>query len=345
MKQGSAVHKVLEEQVHTTVPVKITKKEDSWGLRIWNVIQGLQTLRETGMTRELEIWGTVDGLVVNGIVDELSYDCPDRELERSAEQASTANLPSEGQATITDFLSPSGTLEGNGAAILSDFRSKTQKAERKVYITDVKTRGIKALPQRSTFRPTLLQLMVYHRLLSELAAGQVGAEPIFERFDLDLDTSFTDEFIAQIGSLDERLDNASQLTAGEASSPPSTQDSLTVLLQHNSLRSLWALMLRDFAETFPRGARSLGKVLKTEYRDPVHGEIMGVKTFLYDDRTVTGYLADEMRWWRGERAPQGVCIEEAFKCGSCEFSDECSWRKNKIEDAVLKTRERKRSSI
>ena len=340
MKQGSAVHKVLEEQVHTTVPVKITKKEDSWGLRIWNVIQGLQTLRETGMTRELEIWGTVDGLVVNGVIDELSFICPDRELEHLAQKASTADLTAQGQATITDFLGPSGTLEGNGSNILNGLRSKSQKTEEKVYLTDVKTRGVKKLPQGSTFRPTLLQLMLYHRLLSDLATGQVDPTLIFDRFNLDLDTSFTDEFVAQIGSLNEGLNQTSQ-----SSSEPSTQDSLMLLLEHNSLRLLWSLMLAEFATTFPQGARSLGRVLKTEYRDPVHGEIMGVKTFLYDDKTVNDYLTDELRWWRGERAPQGVCIEEAFKCGSCEFAEECSWRKNKIEDAVLKMRERKRSSV
>ena len=71
----------MEEQVHTTVPVDVQTKEDTWGLKIWNVIQGLRTLRVTGMTRELEIWGVVDGQIINGIIDELSYTCTDPELE------------------------------------------------------------------------------------------------------------------------------------------------------------------------------------------------------------------------------------------------------------------------
>src|SRR6187402_1522359 len=86
MKEGTRVHRVLEEQVHTMVKIDITTREDAWGLRIWNVIQGLRTLRDTGQTRELEIWGTVDGLVVNGVIDELSYICPDTELEESLEK-------------------------------------------------------------------------------------------------------------------------------------------------------------------------------------------------------------------------------------------------------------------
>ncbi|KAK3076315.1 hypothetical protein LTS18_013342, partial [Coniosporium uncinatum] len=81
MRQGSRVHKVLEEQVHQVVPIQVTTIEDGWGLRIWNTIQGLRTLRSTGMTREMEIWGVLHGQVITGIIDELSYTCPDPELE------------------------------------------------------------------------------------------------------------------------------------------------------------------------------------------------------------------------------------------------------------------------
>jgi len=85
MRQGSRVHKVLEEQVHQVVPIQVKTKEDGWGLRIWNTIQGLRTLRSTGITRELEIWGVLHGQVVTGILDELSYTCPDPELEAHVE--------------------------------------------------------------------------------------------------------------------------------------------------------------------------------------------------------------------------------------------------------------------
>lgn len=84
MKKGSTIHKTLEDEVHTTVPVEITTKEDAMALRIWNIIQGLRSLREFGMTRELEIWGLVDGELVNGVIDQLSYECPDPELEATA---------------------------------------------------------------------------------------------------------------------------------------------------------------------------------------------------------------------------------------------------------------------
>ena len=343
MVRGTAVHKVLEDQVHTTVKVDSVDwiKEDSLGLRLWNIIQGLRTLRETGMTRELEVWGLVDGLLVNGIIDELSTHCRDEKLQAQSDASSNVPPLPEGQATITAFLGGK-TPEPGGS-----YGTRKQKPAAKIiYITDVKTRSVKSLPRGPTFRPTLLQLMVYRRLLSDLATNKVDPIIVFDRYEMNGDVSFSDTFVTQIGSLNENFDTASQQMAQSSSTPESfSQDSLSVLLEHNSLRSLWSLMLLEFGETFPQGSKSIGKVLAAEYRDSDQGEVIGQKTILYDEKSLDEYLASKMRWWKGERAPEGVCVEEAYKCGSCDFAEDCSWRKNKIEDAVLKMRERKRSQI
>ena len=347
MKQGSAVHKVLEDQVHETVAVDIKSKEEAWGLRIWNVIQGLKTLRDTGMTRELEIWGVLDGLVVNGVIDELSFICPEPELEEAEENRKTARkMPAADQMTITNFLGAS-TLESNGTSVLNKLRSSLPEKTSKVYITDVKTRGTKSIPNASSFRPTSMQLMLYHRILSDLATNKINADVIFDRYELNADVSFSDGFIAQIGSLnqDEFLVLENPLPVQEDSSLPSSQDSMTVLLAHSSLRKLWTLMMQEFARSFSAGAKSIGNVLKAEYRTPTDGAILGNKTFLYDDKLMQEYLNSELRWWKGERAAEGVSVEEAYKCRTCDFFDECSWRRNKIEEATLKMRERKSSVV
>ena len=328
MKQGSAVHKVLEDHVHTTVAVDIKSKEEHWGLRFWNVIQGLKTLRETGMTRELEIWGVVDGLVVNGVIDELSYNCPKPELEETEDKANTAkNLPEPAadQMVITDFLT-GRTLESNGTDVISKPRSSLPEKPSKIYITDVKTRGIKHIPNK------------------------VSADEVIDRYALKADALFSDGFIAQLGSLnaDDDEDDDHQTLDNPPTTqedPAPSQDSITVLLAHNSLRKLWTLMMRELARTFPAGAASIGAVLRAEYRTPTDGAILGNKTFLYDDNVIGEYLSSGMRWWRGERPAEGVCVEEAYKCRTCDFFDECSWRRNKIEEATLKMRERKSSVV
>ena len=339
MKRGSAVHKVLEDQVHTTVAVDIVSKEDAWGLRVWNVIQGLKTLRHTGITRELEIWGVIDGLVINGVIDELSYVCPEPELEEAEEKLTIAkSMPAADQMTITDFLS-SSTPEGSGTGMLDKLRSHEKIS--KIYIGDVKTRDSKSLPKAASFRPTSMQLMLYHRILSDLATNKLSADMVFDRYELRADELFSDSFIAQIGSLN--VDHS--LAQDDLAHLPSSQDSMTVLLAHNTLRQLWTLMMEEFAHTFAGGAKSVGNVLKAEYRTRTDGAILGNKAFLYDDIVIQEYLDSGMRWWKGERAAEGVCVEEAYKCRSCDFFDECSWRRNKIEEATLKMRQRKSSAV
>ena len=236
MKQGSVVHKKLEDQVHKTVEVKVTSKEDAWGLRLWNVISGLRTLRDTGITRELELWGILDGQSVNGIVDELSYICPDIDLEGqgliSKDQSSTDNH--------TTKIKLQDSSPGQA-------RSPNSRKSSKIYLTDVKTRTNSFVPRGASFRPTLFQLMLYHLLLSELATDRVNANIIFEQYKLEADRRFTDDFIAQVASISEPFydapDSSSQAATEvlRSSKQRWNQDPLTILLEHNSLHLLWSV--------------------------------------------------------------------------------------------------------
>jgi exonuclease V len=342
MKQGSAVHRKLEDQVHTTVRVDVTTKEDAWGLRIWNVIQGLKMLRDSGLTRELEIWGTVDGLVVNGVVDELSYICPDTDLEEALNESSVPEEPPPDQRSISEFFKAT-----SGPALAKATRRKKGSHSKKVYVCDVKTRGVRTLPSGAAFKPTKIQLMLYHRLLGSLATNTVDFSVLTSRYGLDAEKVFSDSFLAQIGSLNEEFyDAPTSQNTNSGSEPTWSQDSMTTLLAHNNLNALWSLMISEFQITLPGGVASLGNVLKAEYRSRENGEIVGSKTFAMDDHDLTAYIQHEMEWWKGERQAKGVIVEEAFKCRSCEFADECEWRIKKVEEAKERARmARKRTAV
>ncbi len=338
MRQGSKVHQVLEDQVHTKVHVRLETKEDAWGLRIWNVIQGLRTLRDDGLTRELEIWGTVDGLVVNGIIDELSYSCPDTVMEEPLQSPATKAEPPLDQATISDFFKAAG-----GTSLEEATRTKRRTRTKKVYLCDVKTRGVRNLPSGAAFRPTKIQLMLYHRLLAALATNNLDFSILTTRYGLDPLKTFLDSFLAQIGGLYESseqpfLDAEEEQDSSQESEPSWSQDSLATLLAHKNLSAIWSLMISEFQITLPDGADSLGKVLKAEYRSREDGEILGSKTFAMDDLELSTYINHEMEWWKGERQAEGVAVEEAFKCRSCEFADNCEWRIKKVEEAREKAR-------
>jgi exonuclease V len=328
MKQGSKVHRVLEEQVHRIVPVQTKTKEDRFGLKIWNTIQGLRTLRETGLTRELEVWGVIDGQVVNGIIDEISYACPDAAYEEELEKKAEKKAEKSG-----------GTLPLGQLKIEQSFNSnsnswfESRAPERKAYIADVKTRGVKHVPNGASLRPTYMQLMLYRKLLEALAFNMVDAETIFARYSLNPLEPFSEIFTLEISGLTgdgEASDNEMPI---DSDSPFSILQ-VTEIQQHNSLLSLWSLMISEFSETID----AFSDILRAEFRYSKTGEIIGSTMTAYDSVVVEDYIATEMQWWKGERDAKGVEIEEAFKCRTCDFTEQCSWRKVKVEEAIEKSR-------
>ena len=359
MKQGSSVHKELEEQVHVTVKLEVESKEDRFGLRIWNVIEGLRTLRETGLTRELEVFGLVEDEVIIGVIDEISITCPDESMETAVlEEMQRINTgsrnggknkveqPGPDQRTLKDFMtgSQNGSVLENNPAFLGTLQ---QERPRTHYIKDIKTRQSRTLPAPgSPSRPTHMQLMLYHNLLRALASNEVPAEKLFQRYRLKPDVQFSDRLLAELSNL--AINNA-----------PSSQeqDPLAELLEHSTLRSLWVLMVSEYAITFPTrlGEIPISPLLTAEFRTAsarrsvetedgvteAAGTIIGQRSFAFDAKVIEKHIADEMAWWKGKRETKGVDIEEAFKCRICEFAEVCTWRATKIEEGLQKARMRK----
>jgi exonuclease V len=199
-----------------------------------------------------------------------------------------------------------------------------------------------------------MQLMLYHVLLSALASNAVPEQRIFQRYRLKPDVQFSDKLIAQIANV-----NIANWPAKDSSSPRADQDPLAELLQYSTLKSLWDLMVSEYALTFPThlGQVPISPLLTAEFRTAAArvtlgsedgnntteaaGTIIGQRSFPFDAKVIEKYIKDEMDWWKGKRETKGVDIEEAFKCRICEFADGCTWRATKIEEGLQKARLRK----
>lgn len=329
MKRGSEVHAQLEEEVYTSVQIEVATKEDAWGLRVWNVIQGLRTLRETGMTRELEVWGVVDGEVVGGVIDEVSFMCPDVAIE---EEAVHALAVARGEAPPQR---PRTTLPTDQRA-LDEYLHPTPppRPKQKLYITDVKTRSVASLPRGASFRPTKLQLMLYHTLLSSLAAGDTPLSALAARYELDTHAPFSSAFVAQVAALADEVFYDAPSSAEEVARAPDPAGS--ELARNDTLEKLWGVMMKLFIEVVGEGG--LGRLLRAEYRSRGTGGVIGEQVFPMDEGTLGGYVGHGMGWWRGERKAEGVAVQEAFKCRSCEFAEGCEWRLGQVEEARRRAR-------
>jgi exonuclease V len=319
MRTGSKIHQKLEDEVHTTVPVQVQSTEDRFGLRMWNAISGLRCLRETGLTRELEVWGVIEGQVINGVIDELSYECPNPAFEEQVEKSKAEKnggivpLP-PGQLSISEAFAKASRSQSSQD---QDAWVGRPEPYRQVYIADVKTRSALSLPTGASLRPTWMQLMLYRKLLESLSLNTVDAETIFLRYDLAPLEPFTPTFLEEIASI----------------GPENSVSSYPNLL------SLWSLLITEMQQTFP--AHSLSPILRAEFRYAKTGDVIGSELTVYETGIIDKYVAEEMDWWKGRREAKGVEIEEAFKCRICDFAEECSWRRNKVEEAVEKSRLRR----
>lgn len=344
MKGGSRVHQKLEDEVHTTVKIDVMSKEDGFALRLWNLIQGLRTLRETGLTRELEVWGVVDGNLVNGVIDGVSYENPNPEFEEElSSQESQQDLK---QSALTDYFPPKNRSHGGSP-------------RPKIYLTDVKTRGSLAPVSKALLRPAKIQLLLYHRFLSDMAAGKLDFFRVFRRYGLDADDQFSDAFLAQIGDLHEEVfydapsspaemeNGSSNARVGESTrdsnlSEPGAPQFLVGddLVKYQTLRELLPLVRKEIKLTFPEGNDSLGHMLRVQYVHREDGRELDVHDFPVSKQALEAYLKRYMGWWHGERKAKGVDIEEAFKCRTCEFASDCSWRQSMDEDRLQKVQAR-----
>jgi exonuclease V len=312
-----AIHKKLEDETHTTIPVQVQSGEDRFGLRLWNTISGLRCLRETGLTRELEVWGVIEGQVVNGIIDEVSQHCPDvafeQQVERTRSQLSggTVPLPLD-QPSIIQAFSHATRVDGLGNGWIGDV-----EPDRQIYIADVKTRSVTSLPTGASLRPVWMQLMLYHKLLESLSWNIVDAETVFTRYSLNPLEPFTDVFMEAIGGIS---------PTNEAIDFP-------------NLLSLWSLLITEMQQTL--SPSSLSPILRVEYRYAKTGDVIGSELTVFEKSVIDEYIGEKMAWWKGKREAKGVEIEEAFKCGICDFADECSWRRAKVEESIEKSRMRR----
>lgn len=348
MRQGTKIHQKLEDEVHTTVKIDIVSKEDGFGLRLWNLVQGLRTLRDTGLTRELEVWGFVEGNLVNGVIDGVSYENPDAEFEK--ELSGQGPQADNRQATLGDYFPPQNPTSSS---------SSSAQAAPKIYLTDVKTRGSTAPVSKPALRPAKIQLLLYHRFLSQMAAGHLSLLNVFRRYGLDPDVRFSDSFLAQIGELHDEVffDTptsskellAAQQSQASGSTQPNSRDTAPAsstssaspdLLKYGSLRELIPLIEDEIDRAFPLGAASLGHILQVQYIHREDGRELDSHTFPVSRQLLDSYLSKYMDWWRGDRKASGVDIEESFKCRTCEFADICSWRQGMDDERVRKANQK-----
>ena len=365
MKAGTEIHKKLEQEVHETVAVETKTPEDRFGLNLLNMIQGLRTLRETGMTREFTVFAIVRGMFVQGVIDEISYTKAIEQVysvrdvpSNTDEDDGGVKLPKKRGRKKKEKSGANSDDSKKKQSLMSDFVTSTPAAVNLnvAYISDCKTRLRDSLPSASQSRGTELQLMLYHFLLTTMASsvqsaaglysnsslssasdnpsGGVTGENLFSQIfavrKLNPYANLTDGFLAQMAPLLAESDSEMDSDPTHSATLPDIIrfPTLTHIMDNPTLSGLIQLLDTSFSISIP----SLSNTLAVSYRSQQSSRLLGTKTVEYSTKRMEAHLDQVLQWWQGQRTTMGVPIEEAWKCRSCDFADECEWRLRKIEE-------------
>ncbi|CAF3367764.1 unnamed protein product [Rotaria socialis] len=263
MLRGTSLHLERELEIQIKVTIECKTREDSYGVRLLNMIQGIHGLltwnkpNERYITREMPIFGNMYGgkLYFRGIIDEINFD------------------PRTNQLEVVEF----------------------------------KTRASRTAPKAQQTYTHEIQVNIYRTLLDELIQGQVDKSLYFQRFNLEstmlLSDSVKNEYNQRGFTNVETLENAFDLLVKLSFQMPTitTNGAIEYILQSDKT---W------------------------KHR----------KEFERDERHLEELLIKSEPYWLSTRQPQGVDIEDAYKCQWCDYKDICTWREEKSNEFSRKKR-------
>ncbi|XP_060062126.1 exonuclease V isoform X2 [Erinaceus europaeus] len=68
-------------------------------------------------------------------------------------------------------------------------------------------------------------------------------------------------------------------------------------------------------------------ILKIEYIHQETAAVLDTEVVTFEEKEVKSKMQHYMAYWMGQREPQGVDVEDAWKCRTCSYADICEWRK------------------
>lgn len=183
LKRGEKIHKRLEREIHPEeIIVRSTSVEETWAIRMLNMLSSLEALLALGKCREMPISGFVGDVYIQGIIDE---------IERRPIDSNVPKPAVKRQATLNEFYG------GNAP--------RTHR----LIISDSKTRASGALPKFEDTTAGRYQVMLYKELLDALlhpapigdsilpTSTTGGFAKIFSHLDLDPGARFSDGFLSE----------------------------------------------------------------------------------------------------------------------------------------------------
>ncbi|XP_052073703.1 exonuclease V-like [Mytilus californianus] len=168
-------------------------------------------------------------------------------------------------------------------------------------LSELKTRTSRMNPSKAVTKQHKIQVMLYKRLFDNLVKGTLSKNSLATHLRLDLNKQFGDQIVKHLEEkaiINKNLNDLMDHVFGK-------MQSLTCINQ-----------------------------LHVEYVYQDTSETLSHVTHPYDEGEIKTLYLDYLKFWKGERSPTGVDIEEAWKCQRCDFEPICEWRRKKSEECA-----------
>ncbi|GAV98768.1 hypothetical protein LENED_000170 [Lentinula edodes] len=316
-KKGVSVHKRLEREIRPEeIKVQVTTEEERWGLRIINMIDCIDSLLLLGCARETPVFGLIEGNIVVGIIDEITFSqaspsSPNHDKKRGFQ--SSPSTPQKPKRTLSRL---------NGAKIDSTLQL--------VYRLQPNRQRSFRKSQKGSFTSSREEIEIAKAIEASMRDFQLKSKDE-QQLAQALAHSVTDPEVGSSVTEQEKnlVDDPELLWALE--------QSLLTRLNDNGLDS--TAQSQDIQRPSP-----INNATQHQSFGNHHSDIIGTKEFEFDAKCLDEYLEDILKWWNGDRKPRGVSLEQSGRCFSCEYRFGCEWREKKareVEEGLKLRRQQK----
>ncbi|XP_063300006.1 exonuclease V [Pelobates fuscus] len=103
MNAGSSIHLARELEVHDVVSVKTQTREDTWAIKLLNILSMIPILQSGSHIREFPVFGVLNGVFMAGVIDELGYSSKGELELRELKTRGSRSLPRGAQKRSHQF--------------------------------------------------------------------------------------------------------------------------------------------------------------------------------------------------------------------------------------------------
>lgn len=191
-----------------------------------------------------------------------------------------------------------GVLEGVFVKGVIDEVMYNQKGE--LVLNELKTRKQNCLPSSAQDKVNCFQVGLYKLLFDGLVRGEVKKDHVLNHLKLRSGQVLGAGVQAHAKSIGFQVTTFEELV-----------DALLITVSSSDLPCI--------------------DLLQIEYYHQGSSGPIGTRVAPFDEAQLRTELQSQLAYWRGQREPKGVDIEEAWKCKSCLYEQTCNWTKNRLQ--------------